>query len=145
MIAGALTAIEPVTAYFVLAVGWTACSALALATYRCYSVVRPIIDELKRDKTTALSWASEAARHGVLPFSANHVIGWVVPAFCSTTLILAIVGLACNLWKPTQPRHSARWGVPGKVVRLPQQPGSWGCCANPLKIGSLCGGQSLAN
>jgi hypothetical protein len=63
--------------------------------------VRPIIDELKRDQTTALSWASTAAKHGVLPFSANHPIGWVVPAFCSATLTLAIVGLACKLWTPS--------------------------------------------
>lgn len=101
VIAGALAAKETFTAYFVLAVGWVACSALAFATYRAYSVVRPIIEELKLDGTTALSWASKAAKKSLLPFSANHVIGWVVPAFCSATLILAIAGLACNLWKPS--------------------------------------------
>ncbi|OWQ85632.1 hypothetical protein CDN99_21335 [Roseateles aquatilis] len=101
VIAGTLATKEAVTAYFVLAVGWTACSALAFATYRAYSVVRPIIEELKRDKTTALSWASEAARGEKFSFSANHMIGWVVPAFCSATLILAFLAVACNLWRPS--------------------------------------------
>lgn len=101
VIGGTLATKEAATAYFVLAVGWMACSALAFATYRAYSVVRPIIDELKRDRTTALSWASEAARSSLLPFSANHMIGWVVPAFCSATLVLAFIGLAFNLWQPS--------------------------------------------
>lgn len=102
VVAGAIAATSIKVAYFVLVVGLVICGALALATYRAYTVVLPIIQLLKSDASSPLSWASsEADKKHRLSVTANRVIGSLVPKFCVATLLLAVLALYFGCWSPT--------------------------------------------
>lgn len=101
VIAGAVAASSVKVAYFLLAVGLFTCGSLALATYRAYTVVMPIVALLKADSSTPLAWASaQADKHHWISVTANRVIGSLMPMFCVVTIILALIGLYVGWWAP---------------------------------------------
>ena len=107
VIAGAVSADSARVASFVLLVGVVVCGALAVATFRAYTVALPIIALLKQDPSTPLAWASaHADASHRLSRTANAWIGSRIPGFCVVTLMGALVALHLGYWEASEERVS---------------------------------------